>query len=150
MRLLLLFTLLFTISGCNDKKVTPEIREKVLLEEFDATKRLLAQSKYMTEERTNQWIKEFTERFKLDPKEVEKSGFQLDVINAKAMQLGLGKTISLASTWQLTLLLDVKKDDGTIERQKLPAKRSIIYLWEPEKAAIQPVVDSGFVSELVK
>jgi hypothetical protein len=145
LRYLLSLLLIFSITACEKKKdLTTEDRQKVLLEEFETTKKLMLQSKFMSGETTDSWIKEFTTKFKLNPKDVEKNGFQMEVINAKALQIGSGNVIAFTSTWQLTMLVDTKTADGKVARQKLPAVKSVIYLWEPAKATIQTVLDSGF------
>lgn len=145
MRYLFIFCVFTSLIACNNKTLTKEQKESVLLEEFEATKNLMAQSKFMTTERTNQWIQDFTTKFKLDPKDVEKNGFKLNIVNAKAMQLGIGSTISFQSTWELILINDTTDADGKVIRKQLPSRRSIIYLWDPVNSSLQSVVDSGFV-----
>lgn len=150
MRYLLLCLLVFSLTACKEKSLTQEQKESVLLEEFIATKNLMAQSKYMTPEKTNQWIQEFTTKFNMKTADVEKNGFKLNILSAKAMQLGVGKAISFISTWELTLVSDTADASGNVQRQQLPARRSVIYLWDPSNSTLQSVLDSGFVTAQTK
>jgi hypothetical protein len=150
MRYILALLLLTTIIGCNSKTLSKEQKESVLLEEFEATKNIIAQSKFMTSERTNAWIQEFTTKFNMKPADVEKNGFKLNIINAKAMQLGVNNAISIVSTWELILIKDTTDASGTVQRSQLPSRRSVIYLWDPTASSLQPVLDSGFVAVQTK
>jgi hypothetical protein len=150
MRYILALCLLATFIGCKDKTLTREQKESVLIEEFEATKNIIVQSKYMTSERTNAWIQEFTTKFNMKTEDVEKNGFKLNIINAKAMQLGVNNTISIMSTWELVLIKDTTDASGKVERSQLPSRRSVIYLWDPAASSLQPVLDSGFVAVQTK